>query len=355
MIRTAPRYSYRRTHNRPHTEKKLSKLILAAGLYVLLAVILFQPHQPKLQRFKILLAINPPVAALGCYVLSRRWVGSFIGSLIGGAVYGFGPFMLHLAKFHPTAGTLAAVIPYLFWPAALLTRRRRRWLQGPLALLPFAAIVVFFQLATYARLFPVSTQARLRPADLASLLAPIVWAKRSFDTTLLGVYHVPLAMLLIGLLMALMARRFGTLLVLAGSIALACAQPILQVSPVMWLSITMVIAAVVTSVGIGASISAGSADRKWLLAATVVLAVATIVSLFAATKCFQTFLGLGAPYARIFVEAAKMYLLGALAMAILLFMARTHLLAHPLRALVLLAAMGIDIYRSACVLTDMFF
>jgi hypothetical protein len=126
-------------------------------------------------------------------------VAGFTGSLLAGLVYGFGPFLLGLARFHPASSLLAAGVPWLFAPAAVLERKLGKWLSLPLWLLPFVVIALFFYLSAGRRLFAAPLQANVRPLDLAGFIAPLALIGRS--TAVLGVYHVPIAALVLGLAM----------------------------------------------------------------------------------------------------------------------------------------------------------
>jgi hypothetical protein len=161
-------------------KNKYAMFIAATLVYFGFAVYLYQPYYQTFHGFQNLLVVNLFLAALGCYVLSRRWVSGFIESLSAGAIYGFGPFTLYLAQnqYHPTAGLLAASIPWLFCPAVFGPKGRWKWLNIMLVTLPFLAIILFFQVTVHFRLFAVSTQARLNMYELYSLLAPLVAAKR---------------------------------------------------------------------------------------------------------------------------------------------------------------------------------
>lgn len=294
--------------------------------------------------------VNVCLASLGSYVLSRRWVAGFSESFFAGAIYGFGPFILGLAKFHPTAGLLAAAIPWLFCPSAFGFKEKRQCLRIPLVVLPFLAIVVFFQGFAYYRLFPVSTQARLHTADLTGLLAPLITAKQNL--TLIGFYHIPIAALVVGFSMLLAARRYNVILVAAAGTALAICGSFYEVSPVIWLSIPVLCCSVLIGAGMQGLASAGFTDRWWVLVTAAIMAALSIVTLLLASKYFQTFLGLGAGYARLFSEAGKMYLLGAIVAVIIFFMIRVNLRMRLLRLLVLCTAMAVDIFIGARYIVD---
>ena len=114
----------------------------AAVMYAGFAIYLYQPYFKYFDALRYLLVVNVCLASLGCFVLSRRWVGAFAGSFFAGAMYGFGPFALGLAGCHPTAGLLAATVPWLFCPAAFGPKGRWRWLRVPLSALPFLATLL---------------------------------------------------------------------------------------------------------------------------------------------------------------------------------------------------------------------
>jgi len=329
---------------------KYTKFAIAAMMYAAFAGYLYHPYLKNFDRWQYLLIVNAPLASLGCYVLSRRWVAGFGESFFAGAIYGFGPFALGLVKFHPTAGLLVAAIPWLFCPAAFGPKTRWRWLRIPLAVFPFLAIVVFFQVSVHYRLFPVSTQARLHLADLFGLLAPLVKAKQ--NTTLIGFYHIPVAALIVGFSMLLVARRFGVIVIFAVGTTLAFCGSFFEVSPIIWFTIPILCCSVLIGEGMQGLACAGFADRGWVLAAVAIMCALAIVTLLLATKYFQTFLGLGAEYARLFTEAGKMYVLGAIVAAIIFFMIRAKLRMRQLRQVILYAATAVDIFLGARFIVD---
>ncbi|HUW20885.1 MAG TPA: hypothetical protein VMW16_16415 [Sedimentisphaerales bacterium] len=334
----------------------LLRFAAAVVIYTGFATYLYQPYFRNFHPPQYLFVANACLASLGCFVLSRRWTSGFWASLFGGAVYGFGPFALGLAKFHPTAGSLAAAIPWLFCPAAFCTRSKRRWAGWPLSVLPFLAVALFFQVSVHYRLFAVSTQARLHLGDLASLLAPTVMAERGLTKiNLIGFYHVPVAGLVMGLSMFLVARRFGIMAILVIGAVLASFKSFLDISPIMWAAIPVLCCSILLGAGIQGLASAGPTDRKWVLAVAAVMGALSIVTLLLATKYFGVFAGLGKEYARLFVSTAKMYLLGTVAVTILFFMAKAKLQLSWLRLMILCSAMAVDIFFSARFIVDEIF
>jgi len=369
---------------------KYTRFALAAVVYAAFAVYLYRPYFKGFGSLRLqdLFVANICLASLGAYVLSRRWVAGFAESFFAGAVYGFGPFAIGLAKFHPTAVFLFAAIPWLFCPAVFGVARpswpcvrfeggtpppqgKFKSLRIPLSLLPFLAIVLFFQLAARFGLYPIPINLKLHGADLAGLLAPLVAAER--HKMLVGFYHVPIAALVMGLCMfaapfkglgkgdilqrgkflkSLAARRFGTVAIFAVATILAFCDSVLQISPVIFATISTLCCSVLIGVGMQGLISAGPADRRWVLLNAILLGILAIITLLFATKYFQTAAGLGAGYARLLTETAKMYILGALAIAMLFVIARAKLRIHPVRQILLYAATALDIFLGARFIVD---
>jgi hypothetical protein len=114
----------------------------------------------------------------------------------------------------------------------------------------------------------------------------------------------------------------------------------------------MVWCAVLCGIGLHGLIEAGPADKKWILTAAILLGILAIVALFLAAKGFQAFLGLGDGCARLFVEAAEIYLVGAAATGVIFFLTCRNLRLHWLRWAILCAAIGIDIVLGARYIVD---
>ncbi len=338
--------------------RSIVRHLVATALYVAFAVYLYQPRFGAFTGWQWLVPVNSCVAAMGVYALSRRWVAGLAGALLAGLVYGFGPFFLGLARVHPSAGFLAACVPWLFIPTTALEKRFGKALGLPLLLTPFVAIVLFSHLAAGQRLFAAPLHAAVHPTDLVGFVAPLAMISRS--TALLGLYHVPMAALALGLAMMWKAKRYSVLLILAAGFTLAFSNSFLDpaqiawlaVSPILWMSVPMVWCAVVSGIGLHGLIGAGFADRGWILAAVVTLGVLAISALLLAARCFQVLLGLGDGYARLFLQAATIHLLGALAAGIIFLLTRMKLRVHWLRWAILCTALAVDIFLGARYIVD---
>jgi hypothetical protein len=376
--------------------KRYTMFALAAVVYTAFAVYLYQPYFNGFGSLRLqdMFVANICFACLGAYVLSRRWIAGFAESFFAGAVYGFGPFAIGLVKFHPTAVFLFAAVPWLFCPAVFgpspremmafpISRGKGKFkpLRVPLSLLPFLAIVLFFQLAGRFGLYPIPINLKLHGAEMTGLLAPLVAAKRNM--TSVGFYHIPLASLIMGLSMFLVpleglgkggilhrgkilrglaVRRLGIVIIFVVSTILSFCDSLLQVSPIIWLAISMLCCSILIGVGMQGFISAGFADRKWILFAVVVMGILAIVTLLFATKYFQVFAGLGSVYARLLTEEAKMYILGAITAGIIFFYTRAKfrmqrsfklkVLSLKLEMALLCGTMGLDIFLGARFVID---
>jgi len=329
----------------------LSRFALATLVYFAFAVYLYRPYFPNFQTVHYLRVVNTCLAASGCYLLSRRWVAGFIPSLFAGAIYGFGPLALGLAtKSHAAAGVLVAAIPWLFCPAAFARKTRWRRFGIPLSVLPAAAIVVFFQASLPFHFFPIPIQLKLHSGDLLGLLTPLIAARRKM--TLVGFYHVPMGAIVMGLAMLVTARRYAVMAIFAIAAILAFADSLLGVSPIVWLLVAVLCCSILAGAGMQGLICAGFGDKKWILFTSAVSAALAIATLLLATECFQVFLGLGHGYGKLLTEAATMYVLGAITLAILFFIVRAKLRLGFLRLLLLSGTMALDIFLGATFIID---
>jgi hypothetical protein len=330
--------------------KTFSKFAAVAVVYICFAVYLYQPHFNTFTGLQYLIRVNICLASLGCFILSRRWVSSLFGSLFAGAIYGFGPFMLGLAGYHPTVGFLAATMPWLFLPTAFGPKGKWQWLRVPLSALPFLAIILFFRASSHYRLFAVPTQTRLHLVDLMGLAVPLVSAQQG--TSLVGFYHTPIAAIIMGFAMLFAARRYSILIIFSIGIVLASCRPLLGVSPIIWLSISILCCSIIFGAGLQGLCSAGLADRKWILLSMAFMAGFAIVTLLQATKYFQVFAGFGDKYANLFLEDAKMYIAGTITILIVFFITRAKLRLHWLRWAILGSAITVDIFFSSRFVVD---
>lgn len=331
------------------SKSKSLNTVAAAVFYAAFALYLYQPYFEKFDSFQYLHVLNAFLASLGCFLLSRRWVHLFAGSFFAGAVYGFAPFMLGLGRFHSVGGFLAAAVPWLFLPAAYAARSKQKWLQMPLAAVPFAAIIGFFQVCNYFRLFPVPTQLRLRLADLIYNLSPFVSIQQ--NAVLFGFYHIPPAALVLGLCMLAAARRVGVMVILTAGLV-AAYLAVFNTPAVIWLAIPCVCCAIMIGQGLEAITLAGFSDRRWILLAAAVSGLLSVLSAGLVIHCEKIIAGIGENSAQLFADTAMFYAFGAVALVVIFFMTRAAVRGRLIRQVILSSAVGLDIFIGARFIID---
>jgi hypothetical protein len=338
---------------------KVGKDAFAAVLYIIFCAYLFQPHLKKFDAVHYLVPFNFCAGAFGCYLLSNRWVSGFGGRFFAGVIYGFGPFMFFLARYHPTAGSIAAIVPWLFWPAVFGPRSELHWTRILLAILPFVIVAGIFKLVGLYGLYPIPTQIKIRPEDLLSILAPVVLINRV--EVPIGFYHTAIGALIIGFAMLFAARRYSVMAIFVIGVVLSIFDSFsdkLQINsfigapPIIWLTIPLLCCSVLLGEGTEGIIHCGYSDRKWILASAIVLLVCAAVTLFFGIRATHIFAGLGAKYIRLFIEAAQMYVAGAIAMGVVFFLARGKSRLVWLRAAIVFSAIGVDIFLGARNIAD---
>lgn len=330
--------------------KKIVHFLTALAIYTAFALYLYYPYLNTLTPVHYLSIAALILASTGCFLISTRWILHLAPSIIAGAVYGFGPLCLSLLRYHPSISILAASIPWLFIPSVFGPKANFKWLRVPLAMLPFAIIILFFHLSAKQGLFAIPINVRLNIKDLPSLIFPLVMIKRRL--LVIGIYHLPIAGLIIGFSMMIKARRFSVLLILIASVVLSCVKPFLSVSPIIWSTVALMCCAVITAEGFQGLISAGNADKKWILVPSIVLMALSLSAIIFIAKCQSIFAIPAIQYQKIFTYTAKIYILGAIALAILFLITHLKLRLQWLRWLLLIVPAAIDIFLGAKFIFD---
>ncbi|MHC4131535.1 MAG: hypothetical protein ACYSSP_04320 [Planctomycetota bacterium] len=186
--------------------------------------------------------------------------------------------------------------------------------------------------------------------DLISVFAPLVGVEQ--NSTLLGFYHVPVGALVMGISMLIISRRFGIMIILILGLIPAFCSSLMNISPVLWLTIPVLCCSVLIGEGIRGLAAASYTDRKWIFITGMIMILLSMAALVFATRYFQEFAGFGDKYAMLFVDTARMYILGAAAVSILFFMIRAKVRLYWLRLAILCSAMSVDIYLSSQMLVD---
>lgn len=324
--------------------KNIGKIVAVISIYAAFAIYLYRPHS-QIFPLTFLQAGCHILAGLGCFVLSRRWVSSFAGSFFAGAFYGFGAFSIGLGVYHPFAGLVFAALPWLFCPAAFWPRRMNRFAKitsALLCVLPFLAVILFFQAGTVFRFFPIPIQEKLTPANMIGLIS--LPAMKNGSQAFVSFYHVGLAPLVMGLFMFFAAHRIGVTMIFTAGTLLAFWDSVFQVSPVFWVSVPVLFCSVIIGVGIQALACASRNDERWVLASMAIMTVLGAV----------TFV-MGITWTNAFFESAKMYTLAVLTVSIIFFLTHANLRLRWLRWAVLCTALGVDMIINARIFVDRIF
>lgn len=327
------------------------RLLAAVIIYTVFAFYIYQPHFEDFERFDFLLIPNLILAATGCYILSRRWILSFTCSVLAGIIYGFSPMLLSLARFHPTAGTIAAATPWLFCiPAYIPLFTRQRWTQAPLSVVPFLAILGYFEFAAAFSLFPAPLQIKPSLQTLASLLVPTAVAVKS--ELLFSIYHIPVAGFLIGLWLFIETRRYGISLIIIAGLVLAFSNNLTVVSPAVWLMIPLLCIAIITAEGLSAFLNATSLDFEWLAGTAGILAVCSAASFMLSIKYYKFFAGLARPAGDTLATEARLFLLGSVCIAVITIISKLNLRLKPVRLLLIIVPCLLDFLITSTAITD---
>jgi hypothetical protein len=248
--------------------------VAAVILLLAFAAWLYKPHWFGLGGIKLLWPLNSVAAAVGCFVLTRRWISSFDASLLAGILYGFGPFGLSFVSYHPLAGLSYVAVPWLLCPAVYYQSGQssgmaKTLITALLSLLPFAAIAGLFWLAAHywaGPLFLMPKNKLLEPADLWGMITPMIFMSNHFA---IGFYHTPLICMLMGLFVFALSGKETLLVPVMGAIVLSLMSPICEVTPIVWLSFAALFLSICSALGLQSLAWAGKADRFWILACVI--------------------------------------------------------------------------------------
>lgn len=317
--------------------KKLSPLALffaAAVIYAAFAAWLFQPHLGKFAGLHKIFLITPLVSASGVFLLSRRYVNSFVASFFAGIIYGFGSFASAFYCFHLFAFLVYAFLPWAFIPAVFLYTllktgpKSANLLAAGLSLLPFVFVSAAYFLAAKYYLYPVPPLETIVSAkNFTAIVTPFAFPVDAFSV---GFYHAPFGALLVGLILFFKTRRFWTAGLFVLAVLLSFYKPVFNVPPVFWLSFVVLICSVIIAEGFEAMVLAGKADSNWLL-------------LSAAALVFQAglYYALGKSFS--FPLPVGLSAVAVIAVLFIFFIARAGLALHYLRMAAIYISVFIDV------------
>ena len=332
------------------------KVILAFILYVSLSGYLFWPHFGELSAGQSLLPFSFTIAALGCFVLSRRWISSFSASVFAGAVYAFSPFSLSLAAYHPAATIPLAMVPWLFCPATYWQRwsafsflagkptkphDQKRSPDGLafattilLSILPLCVISLFFSIlaSRLVHFFPLAN-IHMTGANFAALIIPLSLPGHTFAFSF---YHIGNIILLMGLFLYLAGPRICILGPVCGNIVSFFRESDTQHSPCrLGLDPAFVLLYSHRIRDSGTRLGRGKQMQKWILACVLTAAVLSLATFLAGYK-----------------YTSVMYSLAALLCGSILCIANSKMRLHLVRWFFLYAGLTADILLGGSKLID---
>jgi hypothetical protein len=317
----------------------LLQLLSALVVFSVLAILFFLPSFPIHNSKAYLTIFNSVLAAAGCFLLSQRWLASFDASAVAGAVFGFGPFLLSFQIYHPLAGSVVALLPWLFCPAALWNRfaapttslQARRLI---LLLVPFACLFLLFWLSSQTWVGPYDLMPRTQQFHITDLLTLAGLPGPLGKQIILGLYANAFILAIMGFFVYLAVLRISILIPVLVGLVLTFFQPILNVPPVLWMAVPMLFLSILAGLGAQTLAWAGSADRKWIL--LCMLLAALLGGLCMAKAWFGQNRG--------YLFPAGMYGIAFLMTAILFFLIRAQLRWHLFRWILIGTAAGLDLF-----------
>jgi hypothetical protein len=338
-----------RTIRIPYITSRLNvpAFLASIAIYAVFSLYLYLPHaRCSISAWRPVFIFSAVFAAAGAYLVSGRWVSRPVASFFTGLLYGFGPFVLGFALYHPAASLLPGAIAWSLLPAAhrpYAPSKNSAAITAVLALAPFIVIILFFVITSYwpYRFFPMPLRADLHFRPAIELLSPLAAKPLSFPV--FNFYHAPLAPLIFGLLLFIRLRRRGVIILLAAGIILGLWVTLGIVSPVAWALVSVLCVCVMTGAGFEAMAIANEADGPWLL----VCAAATGAS---AVAC-----ALAAKYYPPLALAAAWYLASAALSFLFMLLTYTKNQYHTLRLILLCLLLAADIFLTAGLVIDKLF
>ncbi len=325
--------------------------VAAALMLLAFAAYLYRPHLFQLGGMKILIPLSSILAAMGCFVVTRRWIKSFGASLLAAAIYGFGLFGLSFIKYHVMAGLCFAAVPWLLCPAVYYHAKSsggvvKTGLSVLLTCLPFGFIIGLFWMAAHfwaGPFFPMPKNRVLEMTDLWGILTPLIFTTQPFAV---GFYHLPLLFILMGLFVFAFSGKEMLLVPVLIGVVLSLLGPVLDVAPIIWLCFPALFFAVVAGLGLQSFAWAGKADQVWLL-------VCFVAGLLLAGGNYL--LGLSCPPRELYWYAMLLFLGASAVIGCIWIMTILNLRLHWLRWTILLGAVAYDLLYIAPKLTDSLF
>lgn len=293
-------------------------LAVPLAVYAIFSGWLFWPYLGQFSGYQYLYAINPVLAAWGVYFLSRRWINNWTPSVLAGAAYGLGPFALSFSIYHPLAGIVYVMIPWLFLPSVYWGRSKNpsgaRFLtRGIFSLLPFAAVFGLFWVLSRPWIGPYFLMPQTTPMNINDFRALFFPLYETGGKVIFSIYHIPLLLSLMGIFVLAVVQRVIVLIPFAAGLVLCFLDSVMQVSPIVWAAFPILFLSMLSGLGFQSMLYAGKSDSKWIIGCAIIAA---------ALAAFFAGLSLHPLTGRVFDMTAMFYLVAAIALAAVYYFIR---------------------------------
>ena len=256
--------------------------IAAALIFFSLSIYLHLPYLRSFSRLEYLFIIIPPTGASGCFLLSTRYVKTFAASVLAGAIYGFCPLILAFSAYHRFAGIPAAIVPWLFIPAAFIRPTRNSYsltnaAKLTLALLAASVIAIFFYLPSLPSIGPFYPMPLIRAQlqNLSGVAFPLTGSVHEF---VYSFYHVPLCVTIFGMLVYVSAGSTALIIVAATALCLSFATPVMQTPPIAWGLLAVLTCSILAGLGAENLLRAKKKFRVWALVCFLLIAALSLTA-----------------------------------------------------------------------------
>jgi len=301
------------------------------------------------------------VGATGGFLLGRRWIRSLIGAFFSGGLYSFGPLALYTTQYHEAGACIVAVIPWLLCPWAyshLLVSAGKpllKWcVSGLLFALPFAFVAVLFRILGQYRLFVMPVQVgHLSREEWFGLGAPLIMVQHG--DLFWGIYHIALGVVVLGLVRVFKKRCWSLILALIAALVVAVCEPwpaVFGVCPLVWWLFPQMLLCICVGLGIKLLLDGSRFDRAWVLGSGVWLISLAVLMFMQSSRYSDFFLGIGFPYARLFITTGKLYVLGSVGLGLIYVLTKLDRKGLWLRGGLVCAMLGCDIFLCARFIVD---
>ncbi|MBW8016548.1 MAG: hypothetical protein FVQ82_10195 [Planctomycetes bacterium] len=256
--------------------------IAAALIFFLLSLYMYLPYLENFSRVEYFFIIIPPIGALGCFLLSTCYVKTFSASILAGAIYAFCPLTLAFSAYHRFAGIPAAIIPWLFIPAAFIMPSKKllafpNAAKAVLAILAGLVIPLFFYLLTLPSIGPFFPMPLINAhlQNLAGIPLPLTGNAQDF---VYGFYHLPLCAVIFGVLIYISAGSITLIIIAAVAMSLSFSTPIVQTPPIAWGLLAVMSCSILAAIGAENLIRAKKKFRLWALLCFILTAALSAIA-----------------------------------------------------------------------------